>query len=74
MINNSQKLSLGSWKEKKRDSRALTKVRELNGFLDKKYRDIVGDDIPIALLRIKFNCKSSNIADGVSTPFAPLYS
>lgn len=43
----------------------MNKVRELDGILDEKDRNIIPDNIPDTLLRVEFDCKPSNIADRI---------
>ena len=43
----------------------VNKVRELDGILDKKHRNIIPDDVPVALLRVEFDRKPSNIANRI---------
>ena len=53
-----------------RTPQILTDVRELDGVLNEEDGDVVADQIPIAFLGVKFDCKASNIADGVGTASA----
>lgn len=43
----------------------MNKVRELDSILDKKYRNVIPDDVPVALLRVEFDRKPSNIANRI---------
>lgn len=44
---------------------SVDEVRELDGILDEKDRNVIPNDIPIALLCVEFNRKPSNIANRV---------
>jgi hypothetical protein len=50
----------------------LTEIREFDGILDEKHRDVIANQIPIALVGVELGCEASHIADGVSTAPAAL--
>ena len=41
---------------------AVDEIRELDGVLDKEYRDVVSDKIPITLISIEFDGETADIA------------
>jgi len=43
----------------------VNKVRELDRFLYEENGDVISDDVPIPLLRVKLGGKTTNISDGV---------
>jgi hypothetical protein len=43
----------------------MNKVRKLDRFLNEEDRNIIPDQIPISLLRVKFGGKAANVSDGV---------
>lgn len=44
---------------------SVHKVREFDGILDKKYRDVISDDVPVTLMRVEFDRKPANIANRI---------
>ena len=48
----------------------LTDVWELHGVLDKEDRDVVPHHVPVALFGVKFDGKTSHIANGICTATA----
>jgi hypothetical protein len=49
---------------------SMDNIRELHGVLDEEDRDVVADDIPVALLGVEFDGKASNITDRVGAAAA----
>jgi len=43
----------------------MNKVRKLDRFLDEEDGNIIPDQIPISLLRVKFGSKATNVSNGV---------
>src|ERR1039457_1169444 len=43
----------------------MDEVRKFNGILDEENRDVVADQIPIALLRVKLDGKSTHVARSI---------
>lgn len=43
----------------------MDKIREFDGILDEKDGNVIADQIPVALLRIKLYGKATNIANGI---------
>src|SRR6185437_3540931 len=49
--------------------RGVNNVGKLDGILDEKNRDVVSNQIPVALFGVKFDCKTSDVACEVRRPF-----
>ena len=52
----------------------LTEIREFDGLLDEENGDVVPDNIPVSLIGVKLDGKSSNIAHRIRAPSASLHS
>ena len=49
-------------------------VRELDGVLDEEHRDVVADEIPVALLGVELDCEAANVASEVERSFRSCHS
>ena len=51
----------------------VNQIRKFHGILDKKYRDVIADNVPVAFLRIQLDGKAAYVPRQIGRPFITCY-